>query len=187
MKFLIIGSYICQTHQIPDIIKNSNIVEKHRGLQNSMTNHYSYFKGKLIGHGMEELGHEVSYLYGELINTITLDKTTYLCSKDVTNDKLKDFDAIIFMKHNAGEIDNILNNCIPLKDLFKEKSKIDKTNLYKPYLVCKTCILPNIDYISKILKTKKNFGNLSLVNKIFQECYLDNKNTDRSATLYSII
>ena len=31
---------------------------------------------------------------------------------------------------------------------------------------------------SKILKTKKNFGNLSLVNKIFQECYLDNKNTD---------
>ena len=30
----------------------------------------------------------------------------------------------------------------------------------------------------KILKTKKNFGDLSLVNKIFQNCYLDNKNTE---------
>jgi len=30
----------------------------------------------------------------------------------------------------------------------------------------------------KILETKKNFGDLSLINKIFQKCYLDNKNTE---------
>ena len=29
----------------------------------------------------------------------------------------------------------------------------------------------------KILETKKNFGGLSLINKAFQKCYLDNKNT----------
>jgi len=31
---------------------------------------------------------------------------------------------------------------------------------------------------SKIIKTKKNFGNLSQINEIFQKCYLDNKNTE---------
>ena len=30
----------------------------------------------------------------------------------------------------------------------------------------------------KILETKKNFGNLSLINEIFQKCYLDNINTE---------
>ena len=30
----------------------------------------------------------------------------------------------------------------------------------------------------KILETKTNFGNLSLINKIFQKCYLNNKNTE---------
>ena len=31
----------------------------------------------------------------------------------------------------------------------------------------------------KILETKKNFGDLSLINKIFQKCYLNNQNTEK--------
>ena len=156
MKYLIIGFYSCISHQNNDFINKENILDKFK--IDSTANHFSYYKDLYIGNGLSELGNKVYFLFGELKTTIEYDNKIYLCNNDLTQDLINNMDAIIFFKHNKGIIDDILKKNNNLKQLFIEKSLKDKNTLYKPYLVCKTCVLPVIDFLKNDIK--KGLGDI---------------------------
>lgn len=150
MKFLIIGFFSCISHQSYDFIKKEDIIEEYK--IDGIANHFSYYKDIMIGYGLHKLGNEIAFLFGELKNSIRHEGITYLCNNDLTNKSLYNYDAVIFTKHNTGVIDFVLNKNEHLKELFIRKGEVKKTKLFKPYLVCKTCVLPTIDFIKKNIK-----------------------------------
>lgn len=150
MKFLIIGFYNCISHINNDFIKDDNIYDEYKN--RSVANHFSYYKDIFIGKGFNILGHDVYFLYGELKKTVKHDNMTYICNNDINKDFLSTMDAILFCKHNKGIIDEIIDKNESIKNLIIEKSLKSKEELYKPYLLCKTCVLPVIDFLKKTLK-----------------------------------
>ena len=176
MKYLIVGFFSCVSHQNHNFIKPDNIDPKYR--VDGVANHFSYYKDIYIGEGLAQLGNDVHFLFGELLHTVKYNRMTYMCNKDIDEKFVRSMDAILFFKHNKGIIDDILDKNEGLKKLFIEKTTINKNKLYKPYIACKTCVLPSVGLLRQ--KLKKGLGetfdffflqtsNVSLDNSIIKE------------------
>jgi len=101
---------------------------------------------------LSELGHEVYFLFGELQKSISNNNINYICNTDLDDELVNSFDAIMFCKHNDGAIDGVIEKNTAIKDLFGKKIKKEKKDgLFKPYVVCKTCIIPEVKYFKKTL------------------------------------
>lgn len=158
MNFLFVGMYTCPSHLQHNFMVDSYFDEKYMEKKSTTTNHFSYYKGYYIGLGLRDLGHNVSFLYGELLKPVEHNNIHYIPPSEIIPSYLCKLDAIIFTKHNTGEIDKVLTNCPHMKELFMKKAEEDKNEyISKPYLTIRTCVLPSITYLSEI---KVDIGNI---------------------------
>ena len=156
MKILIIGLLNCVSHLSCTFINKNDLTEEYQNITQYNTNHYSYYKDMLIGSGLQYCGNVVYVLFGELKKIIVHKKIYYIPLNHLTEEFIESLDAIMFTKHNDNAIEDVVNNNINMKNLFINKSKTAKSSLYKPFLICKTCVLPNIKFFKH---NNMTFGN----------------------------
>ena len=147
MNILAIGSLYCGSHLEQKCIQPDDLLIGYQNKPLTKTSHFSYHKGHYIAKGFSELNHTVYLLYGELQRPVH-DEMIYVPIEHITEQFLEQLDAIIFFKHNVGLIDEVIAKVPAIKNLVDQKLS-NNTAIYKPYLVCKTCILPQIKYIGK--------------------------------------